>query len=69
MRELTINSRSDIIVPNVIDMTGPISGDTNIAAVIFGALFSIKPNAASELQLKLMGDRQKQMENSGAKQS
>lgn len=38
-----------MIAPNVIDITGPISGDTNIAAVIFGALFSIRPNAANEL--------------------
>lgn len=47
--QLTTSLQSEIIVPNVIDMTGPISGDTNIAAVIFGALFSIKPNAANEL--------------------
>lgn len=45
----TTNSRSDIIIPNVTDITGPINGDTNIAAVIFGALFSINPNAAKEL--------------------
>jgi hypothetical protein len=48
--ELTINSRSDIIAPNVIDITGPINGDTNIAATIFDALFSINPNAAKELK-------------------
>lgn len=47
---LTTRSLSDIIVPNVIDMTGPIKGETNIAAVIFGALFSINPRAAKELQ-------------------
>lgn len=38
------------MVPKVIDITGPISGDTNMAAVIFGALFSTKPKAAKELQ-------------------
>lgn len=38
-----------MITPNVTDITGPIKGDTNIAAVMFGALFSIKPNAANEL--------------------
>lgn len=46
---LTTKSLSDIIVPKVIDMTGPIKGETNIAAVIFGALFSINPRAAKEL--------------------
>lgn len=46
---LTIKLRSDIIAPNVIDITGPINGETNIAAVIFGALFSISPSAANEL--------------------
>lgn len=45
----TTKSLSDIIVPNVIDITGPIRGETNIAAVIFGALFSISPKAANEL--------------------
>ncbi len=49
---LTINSRSDIIAPNVIDMTGPINGETNIAAVMFGALFSTNPSAANELKMK-----------------
>lgn len=49
----TTNSRSDIITPNVTDITGPISGDTNIAAVIFGALLSIRPKAAKELQLNV----------------
>lgn len=48
--ERTISSRSDIIAPNVIDITGPINGETNMAAVIFGALFSTSPNAAKELQ-------------------
>ena len=46
---LTISSRSDIIAPNVILITGPINGETNIAATIFEALFSTSPNAASEL--------------------
>lgn len=50
---LTISSLSEIIAPNVIDITGPINGDTNIAAVIFGALFSISPNAANELNRKV----------------
>lgn len=45
----TINSRSEMIAPNVIDMTGPIRGETNIAATIFGALFSTNPSAAKEL--------------------
>lgn len=45
--------RSEIIVPNVIDITGPMSGETNIAATILEALFSTKPNAASELKLKI----------------
>lgn len=49
----TTNWRSDIITPNVTDITGPISGDTNIAAVMFGALFSIRPKAAKELQLNV----------------
>lgn len=49
----TTNLRSDIITPNVTDITGPISGDTNIAAVMFGALFSIRPKAAKELQLNI----------------
>ena len=49
----TTSSRSEIIAPNVIDMTGPINGDTNIAAVILGALFSISPKAASELKRKM----------------
>lgn len=31
------------------DITGPINGDTNMAAVMFGALFSISPSAAKEL--------------------
>lgn len=31
-------------------MTGPISGDTNIAATMFDALFSIKPKPANELR-------------------
>lgn len=48
---LTIKSRSDIMAPKVIDITGPISGDTNIAAVILGALFSTKPSAARELYI------------------
>lgn len=39
-----------MIVPKVIDMTGPINGDTNIAATIFDALFSTRPSAASELK-------------------
>lgn len=30
-------------------MTGPIRGETSMAAVILGALFSTKPNAAKEL--------------------
>lgn len=47
---LTTSLRSDIIAPNVIDMTGPINGDTSIAAVIFGALFSMRPRAANELE-------------------
>lgn len=47
---LTISSLSEIIAPNVIDITGPISGDTNMAATIFGELFSTKPRAAKELQ-------------------
>lgn len=38
-----------MIAPNVIDMTGPIRGETNIAATIFGALFSTNPRAAKEL--------------------
>lgn len=46
---LTISSRSDMIAPNVIDITGPINGLTSIAATIFGALFSTNPSAASEL--------------------
>lgn len=46
---VTISSRSEIIAPNVMDITGPINGDTNIAAVIFGALFSINTSAANEL--------------------
>lgn len=37
------------MAPNVMLMTGPINGDTSIAAVIFGALFSTKPSAAREL--------------------
>lgn len=41
-----------MIAPNVIAMTGPINGDTNIAAVMFGELFSIRPNAANELVRK-----------------
>lgn len=36
--------------PNVMDITGPISGDTSIAAVILGALFSTRPRAARELK-------------------
>lgn len=47
---LTTSERSETIAPNVIDMTGPINGDTSIAAVIFGALFSIRPKAANELK-------------------
>lgn len=39
-----------MIVPNVTDMTGPISGETNMAAVMFGALFSINPSAAKALK-------------------
>lgn len=38
-----------MIAPNVIDITGPIKGETNIAATIFGALFSTNPRAAKEL--------------------
>lgn len=34
------------------DITGPMSGETSMAAVIFGALFSIRPSAASELETK-----------------
>lgn len=45
----TISSRSEIMAPNVMLMTGPINGDTSIAAVIFGALFSTNPSAAREL--------------------
>jgi hypothetical protein len=33
-RLLTTSSQSEMMVPNVIDMTGPISGETNIAATI-----------------------------------
>lgn len=36
--------------PNVMDMTGPMSGDTSIAAVMLGALFSTRPRAAKELK-------------------
>ena len=36
--------------PNVMDMTGPMSGETNMAATMFGALFSTMPKAAKELQ-------------------
>lgn len=39
-----------MIVPKVIDITGPIIGDTNIAATMFVALFSIKPSPAKELE-------------------
>ena len=46
---ITIKSLSEIIAPNVIDITGPIKGETSIAAVIFGALFSTNPSAANEL--------------------
>lgn len=51
---ITTNSQSDMIAPNVIDITGPISGETSIAATIFGALFSTKPRAARELSRILL---------------
>lgn len=35
--------------PNVMDITGPMRGDTSIAAVMLGALFSTRPRAAKEL--------------------
>lgn len=35
-------------------MTGPISGDTNMAATILGALFSTSPRAARELRGELV---------------
>lgn len=38
-----------MIAPKVMDITGPIKGETNIAATIFGALFSTNPRAAKEL--------------------
>lgn len=40
---------SEIIVPKVIDITGPIKGETSIAATMLDALFSTRPRAASEL--------------------
>lgn len=43
---------SDIMVPNVMDMTGPMRGETNMAATMFEALFSTRPNAARELKQK-----------------
>lgn len=53
---LTISCLSEIIAPNVIDITGPISGETNMAATIFGALFSTSPSAARELQGESRGE-------------
>lgn len=45
----TTRLRSDIITPNVIDITGLIKGDTNMAADMLSPLFSIRPRAANEL--------------------
>lgn len=45
---------SEIIVPKVMDITGPIRGDTNIAATIFEALFSTSPRAAKELHKEIL---------------
>lgn len=41
---------SAIIAPKVTAITGPIRGETNIAATIFGELFSTRPRAAKELE-------------------
>lgn len=51
---LTIKSRSEMMAPKVIDMTGPISGETSIAAVMLGALFSTNPSAAKELGKQML---------------
>jgi hypothetical protein len=48
-KPLLTRLRSAMIVPKVMDITGPINGDTSIAATIFDALFSTRPRAASEL--------------------
>lgn len=39
---LTTSCQSEMIVPNVIDMTGPISGETSIAATMLDAGIAIK---------------------------
>lgn len=44
---------SAIMVPKVMDITGPIRGDTNIAATMFDALFSTRPSAANELENRI----------------
>lgn len=48
-KPLLIRLLSAIMVPKVMDITGPIRGDTNIAATMFEALFSTSPRAAKEL--------------------
>lgn len=45
---------SEMIVPNVIDITGPMSGETNMAATMFDALFSTRPRAAKELYKNIL---------------
>lgn len=47
---LTTSSQSEMMVPNVIDITGPISGETSMAATILDAEEGKK---LSELQLSL----------------
>lgn len=50
-KPLLTRLQSAMIVPNVMDITGPMSGDTNMAATMFEALFSTSPSAARELGL------------------
>lgn len=57
---LTTSSQSEIMVPNVIDITGPISGDTSIAAtMLLAAKITIKFLCCSSSKWKFHQMREK----------
>lgn len=49
-KPLLMRLLSDMMVPKVMDITGPMRGETNIAATMLDALFSTRPRAARELK-------------------
>lgn len=57
--KLTTNFQSEMMAPKVIDITGPMRGETSIAATMLLALFSTNPKAASELNENIKTNQKK----------